>query len=130
MTGGDRGLLLSIVELGGYPNFAPVYQAAGYDVEMVTSMRKAMSLLKKKTPRVIVAEYNYQRDFRDRTSNLETLFSYLQRVPEVRLIVFYEPKHKPQLDSVLETFSVQASVHDTLPFPIDRENLKQSLQNL
>jgi len=89
-----------------------------------------MSLLKKRTPRVIVAEYNFQRDFRDRTSNLETLFSCLQRAPEIRLIVFYEPKHKLQLDTVLERFSMQESVHDTLPFPVDQKNLQQSLGRL
>ena len=35
-------LLLSIVELGGYPNFTPLYQELGYEVAIETRMRKAL----------------------------------------------------------------------------------------
>ena len=55
-----RRTLLSIIELGGYPNFTPLYQQAGYTVESVTSVRKALGLLKKINPDVIVAEFNFQ----------------------------------------------------------------------
>jgi hypothetical protein len=54
--------LLSIVELGGYPNFANLYQSRGLTVERADSMRKAVKLLKTLQPRVIVAEFNYQTD--------------------------------------------------------------------
>ena len=69
--------LLAIIEMGGYPNFMPLYQSLGFSVEVVNSMRKARSALKKETPDVIVAEYNFQSQFRDRTSNLETLMAGL-----------------------------------------------------
>ena len=73
--------LLAIVELGGYPNLIPLYRKLGFSVEVVNSQRKARGLLKKSLPDVIVAEYIFQSDFRDRTSNLETLMAVLQRHP-------------------------------------------------
>ena len=68
-------LLLSIIELGGYPNFTPLYHELGYEVAVETRMRKAISFLKRRTPDVIVAEFNFQSDFRDRTSSLESLLA-------------------------------------------------------
>ena len=53
----SKRLLLSIIELGGYPDFKPLYRQAGYEVESVASVRKALGLLKKLSPDVIVAEF-------------------------------------------------------------------------
>ena len=36
--------LLAIIELGGYPNFTPLYESAGYAVTAVVSVRKALGL--------------------------------------------------------------------------------------
>ena len=58
----SRGTLLAIVELGGYPNYTPIYQRAGFDVVMEHTMRKALGVIKKKRPRVIVAEFNYRNE--------------------------------------------------------------------
>lgn len=93
--------LLSILELGGYPNMLPLYQRLGFNVTVVNSQRKARSLLKKTMPDVVVAEYIFQSDFRDRTSNLETLMAVLQRHPQVKVIVFYLPEHAEKL-AILE----------------------------
>ena len=88
--------LLIIVELGGYPDFTPIYQKAGYQVETATSMRKALGLLKKNDYDMVVCEFNFQSDFRDRTSSLESLMSVVQRMPECRVIVFYEQEFAHQ----------------------------------
>ena len=76
-----KPVLLSIVEMGGYPDFRPLYQRAGFDVVVEHRMRKAMSVIKKVRPRVIVAEFNFQSDFRDRTSSLESMLSVVERLP-------------------------------------------------
>ncbi|MCK5897073.1 MAG: hypothetical protein KAG20_09715, partial [Cocleimonas sp.] len=73
--------LLSIIELGGYPNFTPLYKRLGYEVVIETRMRKVLKRLKKETPDVIIAEFNFQSDFRDRTSSLESLMSVVERKP-------------------------------------------------
>ncbi len=122
----DQRTLLSIVELGGYPNFAPLYARAGFQVESAVSMRKAVALLKTVTPVVIVAEFNFQSDFRDRTSSLETLLAVLQRMPDTRLIVFYEKEYSHQLEWVSSRFPL----HAPFAYPIDAALLEQTLLKL
>ena len=93
-----KKLLLAIVEQGGYPNFNSVYEDLGYKVLTSYSMRKAMAIVKKEKPDVIVAEFNYQSDFRDRTSSLESLLATVDRMSEtvknnIKVIVFYETEY-------------------------------------
>ena len=116
-------LLLSIIELGGYPNFTPLYRALGYDVAIETRMRKAISFLRRRTPDVIVAEFNFQSDFRDRTSSLESLLAVVQRMPGVRVIVFYEREYLPQF----EKLRARLPVHAALAFPVDEEAMRACL---
>jgi DNA-binding NtrC family response regulator len=116
--------LLSIIELGGYPNFTPLYQQAGYAVESVTSVRKALGLLKKIHPDVIVAEFNFQSDFRDRTSSLESLLAVVRRSPKTKVIVFYENEHVHQLAKLQAQFPIYAA-H---AYPIDTQLLEASLR--
>lgn len=112
-------VLLSIIEIGGYPNLSALYQQKGFAVEQVESMRKASKLLKKVKPAVVVAEFNFQSDFRDRTSSLETLMATVQRIPDCKVIVFYEQEQRPQLERLLAVSEVFA----TLTFPIDQTAL-------
>jgi hypothetical protein len=116
-------LLLSIVELGGYPDFSSLYHELGYEVAIETRMRKAISFLKQRTPDVIVAEFNFQSDFRDRTSSLESLLAVVQRMPGVRVVVFYEKEYLPQFD----VLRARLPVHHALAFPVDRAGLRACL---
>jgi len=116
-------LLLSIVELGGYPDFSTLYQQKSFAVEQAESMRKATKLLKKIKPAVVVAEFNFQSDFRDRTSSLETLMATVQRIPNCKVIVFYETEQRIQLERLLAVFNVFA----TIAFPINEADLSQAL---
>lgn len=118
--------LLAIVELGGYPNLIPLYQSLGYQVDVVNSQRKARSYLKKTTPDVIVAEYNAQSDFRDRSSNLETLMAILQKLPQVKLLVFYLPEHAERFARFRELHPVDAAIE----FPITEEKVRRALESL
>ena len=95
-------------------------------METADSMRKAVKLLKKHHPRVIVAEFNYQSDFRDRTSSLETLMAIVQRMPDTRVIVFYEQEQRSQLQRLLNVFHVDAM----LSFPIDEQLLASTLDRI
>ena len=115
--------LLSIVELGGYPNFTPLYEEFGYAVAVENSMRKAIGFLKKTKPAVIVAEFNYQSDFRDRTSSLESLLAVVQRLPETRVIVFYDREYLPQFDKL----RARLPVHAAIAFPVEERDLRSCL---
>lgn len=101
---GNSPLLVQVVELGGYPNFLPLYQRLGYRVETESSGRRAISALKKLRPDVVVAEFNYQFDFRDRTSHLESILAALQPLDAVKVVVFYDRAEQAQLDQVAERF--------------------------
>lgn len=116
--------LLAVVELGGYPNFTPLYESLGFEVKMETSVRKAIRTLKQFEPDVVVAEFNFQSDFRDRTSSLESLLSTLQRYPRAQVIIFYEKEYRHRLELLMEQYPVFA----TLTFPIDEAQLRDQLQ--
>jgi len=122
----DKGILLSIIELGGYPDFSPLYRRCGFQAEGVTSVRNAVRYLKKVTPRIVVAEFNYQSDFRDRTSNLETLMAVMQRLPETQVIVFYEKEFAHQFNKLRDRFPL----YQTFMFPVDETALQDCLQQI
>lgn len=90
---------------------------------MVQTMRKALASIKKKTPDVIVAEFNFQSDFRDRTSSLETLLASIQKFPETKVIVFYDKENSDKLNRL----SALHTLHSTLTYPVDEEKLSAAL---
>ena len=107
--------LLSIIELGGYPNFTPLYKSLGYDVVVESKMRKVLKRFKKQPPDVVVAEFNFQSDFRDRTSSLESLMSVVERHPDIKTVIFYDKEFKQQLARLEARFTF----NKTMVFPID-----------
>ncbi|WP_293648629.1 hypothetical protein [Thiolapillus sp.] len=112
----ERKSLLAIIELGGYPNLMPVYQRLGFDADLVTTQRKAKAWLKKKQPDVIVAEYNFQTDFRDRSSNLEPWLRCCSGIPESGCWCFIPPSMKPASGSAGSTMRCGK------PFPFRSRN--------
>jgi DNA-binding NtrC family response regulator len=115
--------LLSIIELGGYPDFAPLYNNKGFATESIDSMRKAIKWLKKNRPSVIVAEFNFQIDFRDRSSNLDSLMAVTQRMPATKVIVFYDKEQRHKLDEFLEVYTV----FEIIAFPVDEDELSAAI---
>jgi hypothetical protein len=117
-------LLLSIIEIGGYPDFTPVYHELGYQTQAVNSVRKAISSMKKQAPAVIVAEFNFQSDFRDRTSNLETLLATIQgQYPDCKLIVFYETEFAPAFARLQQSYPIDCA----LQFPVSDDDIRTAL---
>jgi len=123
---GNNKFLLSITELGGYPDFRELYEKCGFQVEAVNSMRKALRSLKQNKHDIVVAEFNFQSDFRDRTSSLETLMAVIQQMDEVKVIIFYEKEYFHQFEKLRARFSFYAE----LAYPIDTQQLKAALENV
>ena len=109
----EQPVLLSVIELLGYPNLGPVYQGMGYRVLTEFSVRKAISLLRKEKPAVIVADFYFQPDFRDRVSNLESLLAAAQSHKDVKVVVLYEAAHEHALERLRPRFRIDAAL--TLP---------------
>ncbi len=105
--------LLSVIELLGYPNLRPTYERLDYRVLTEFSVRKAISLMRKETPAVIVADFYFQPDFRDRVSNLESLLAAAQSHRAVKVLVLYESAHEHALERLRVRFRIDAAL--TLP---------------
>jgi len=121
----EKPVLLSIIEIGGYPDFTSLYESFGFRVVQTNTVRKAVKLIRQHKPKVMVAEFNFQSDFRDRTSSLETLLSSTQGVADSSMIVFYEKEFEPQYQRFLNSFDVAAS----LTFPVQEDELKAALKS-
>ncbi|MBF0219456.1 MAG: hypothetical protein HQL49_08020 [Gammaproteobacteria bacterium] len=115
--------LLALIEIGGYPDFTPIYHEAGYHVEQFTSGRKAISALKRSPADVVVAEFNYQLHFRDRTSALESLLAVVQQHPATRTIIFVHPAEEAAFNQLTARFPVTAVLYH----PITAEALRPLL---
>ncbi len=115
---------MSIIELGGYPDFSHLYKSLGFQVVVMPSMRKAIKYLKNNSVDIIIAEFNFQSDFRDRSSQLESLMASIAQIPHVEVIVFYDQEQSHQLLKVTNTFNFL----DTLAYPVEVNQLKQALE--
>ena len=63
-------------------------------------------------------------DFRDRTSNLESLMAVLQRHPEIKLVVLYLPEQAAKLALLEARFAVFTKI----PYPITEEKVAAALR--
>lgn len=115
--------LLSVIELLGYPNLRPLYERLGYRVQTEFAVRRAISHLRKEKAAVIVADFYFQPDFRDRVSNLESLLASVQSNREVKVLVLYEAAHQHALDRLLQRFRVDAA----LTLPVDETRVEALL---
>ena len=118
--------MLSIIELGGYPDFRSLYQQHGYDVIVESSMRKALAILKKNKVNVIVAEFNYQHTFRDRISSLESIIAVAQRDSDIRFIVLYETEYENHFEKLRGQYQFSVEI----AFPVNEVKMQAALEQI
>ena len=116
--------LLMVNAFIGTAGYKKLYQELGYAVVTEWSERKAISLLRKDPPAVVVADFYHQTDFRDRLSNLESLLAAAQAAPGTRILVFYEPAHQAALDKV----RARLRIDDAFTLPVAEDRLRATLQ--
>ena len=119
-----RPSLLMVNAFIGTANYKKLYQELGYTVVTEWSERKAIGLVRKSPPAVIVADFYHQTDFRDRLSNLESLLATAQSAPNTRILVFYETAHQAVLDKVSARLRIDAA----LTLPVQEDRLRATLQ--
>ena len=115
--------LLMVNAFIGTAGYKKLYQEFGYSVVTEWSERKAIALVRKAPPAVIVADFFHQTDFRDRLSNLESLLATAQASPATKILVFYELAHQAVLDKVAARLRIDA----TLSMPVDEAALRSQL---
>lgn len=115
--------LLAVIEFISHGRLPELYKQIGFDVTPEWRVRKAVSLVRKLKPDVIVADFYFQSNFRDRLSNLESLLAAAQPLKETRILVFYEPQDEPALVRVRERMRIDA----VLSTPVSDEAIKAVL---
>ena len=121
---GTLKVLLAVVEQGGYPDFTALYEAQGYRVSTVKTVRKANAFLKKNAVDVLVAEFNFQTDFRDRTSSLESILASVQHQQNIKVIILIDKDNTERFKRVSSRFPI----HAALTFPVDEELLREAVK--
>jgi hypothetical protein len=115
--------LLAVVELMDNARLPDLYRHMGYDVTTEWSVRKAVPLLRRIKPDVLVADFYFQSDFRDRLSNLESLLATAQPLAGTKILVLYEPKNQAALDRVRDRLRIDAA----LTMPAREQELRDRL---
>jgi len=104
--------LFSIIESPMHPDFSSVYNRAKIQEIKFSSMRKAISKLKKQQPDYVVAEffYGYGNNYAGvNISNLDVFLYSLQRyAPQARVIVMVDKSEQQYVDKLQELFSLHA----------------------
>ena len=108
----------------GTASYKKLHQELGFSVVTEWSERRAISLVRKNPPAVIVADFYHQTDFRDRLSNLESLLAAVQGAPDTRILVFYEAAHQAVLDKVSARLRIDAA----FTLPVQEEQLRTTLR--
>ena len=109
--------LLAVIEFMAHAKLPACYKGLGFEVTSEWQVRKAVSLVRKIKPDVIVADFYFQADFRDRLSNLESLLAAAQPLKDTRILVFYEPQGESALHKVRQRMRIDAA----LPTPVTEE---------
>lgn len=115
--------LLAFIEFVDHAKLPGLYKSLGFEVTTEWQARKAVALVRKLKPEVIVADFYSQTDFRDRLSNLESLLAAAQPLADTRILVFYDPHNEAALIRVRQRMRIDAA----LPMPVREEALRAVL---
>ena len=119
--------LLSIIESPTFPNFGNFFQKLGIEETQITSMRKALSLLKKQQPNFIICEffYGYGNNYAGvNVCNLDVMLHTLEKYsPDTRVIVLVDKSEREYVDKLIELFPV----HAVLVYPIKPQQMEAAL---
>lgn len=118
--------LLSIIEIGGYPDFSELYKKNGYEVTKINTVRKALSYLNKNNPNIIVAEFIFEPKYGSFISNVDSLLAKISsHHRETKLILFVNKAEDHHLEKLRQRYGDNIKI-ETLFYPID-SNLLESV---
>lgn len=122
-----RKQLLSVIAFGGYPDFTVHYEQHGYQVTSCKTLRKALALVKKLSPEVIVAEFVYAPTYGSQLSNFESLIAAAETfAPQAKLIAL---THQADMDH-LQKVIAQNERCIVLPLPVSIKDIGNCLSSI
>jgi hypothetical protein len=120
--------ILFVIELGGFPLRLDDLKAEGHEVEYVNNMRKAISLLKRFQPDILVAEFQYTSQFRDRDSNLDTILTQVvSHSTHTQVIALVEEEQKLHFERLQSRFD---NIRKAVYFPLHDADIKRTIHEL
>ena len=124
MSRGDAGLIVySIIESPAHPDLSSLYRRLQLEEVQFTSMRKAMSQLKRQPPDFVVAEffYGYANNYAGvNISNLDVfLFSLQKYAAQARVVVLVQKAERQYVDALNKIFPL----HGVLQHPVRLEEI-------
>ena len=121
--------LFSIIESPAHPNFSDLYRQLGIEENKITSMRKAISALKKQQPHFIVAEffYGYGNNYAGvNISNLDVLLYSLQKYSEHSKVIVLVDKNEHQYVDKLNNI---ITLHSVIKYPVNKKQMQKVLSS-
>ena len=116
--------LLFFVDEGGFEDFTPVFLNLGFEVDFEDSQRKAVKLAKKNTYQVLVAEFSFNPEFRDRVSNIESLLATFEsHLPSAKVIVLYDEIDQMQFNQLKQRYQIDHA----LSFPVEQSTIESCI---
>ena len=121
--------LFTIDETSPLPDFSQLYNTLGITETRVSSMRKAIALLKKQQPDFILAEfeYGYGNNYAGvNISNLDVmLHSLLKYSPESKVIVLVDKSEYQYVGKLNDIITL----HDVIVHPVNLKQLEKALSS-
>jgi hypothetical protein len=106
-------IVYSIIESAAHPKLTALYRRLGYEEIQLTSVRKAIQELKKRTPNVVVADflYGYGNNYAGvNISNLDVFLYSLQKyAADCKVIALYEKSEQSYICKLQELFTITGS---------------------
>jgi non-ribosomal peptide synthetase component E (peptide arylation enzyme) len=91
-------------------------------------MRKAISLLKKFLPDILVAEFQYTSQFRDRDSNMDTILTQVvSHSAHTQVIALVEEEQKLHFERLQSRFD---NIRKAVYFPLQDADIKHTIHEL
>lgn len=116
--------LLFFVDEGGFDDYTPLFIEQGFTVDFEQSQRKAVKLAKKNIYAVLVAQFSYNPEFRDRVSNIESLLATFEtHSVDAKIVILFDDLYQPQLNQLKARYRTDC----TLTFPIDTQLLRDCI---
>jgi len=117
--------IFSIIESPSHPALTSLYTDCGLEEQRYTSMRKAISALKKTKPDFVVADflYGYGNNYAGvNVSNLDVFLYSLQKyAPKAKVITLVSKEERSFVEKLAELFPL----HGTLQYPVTRAQMQQ-----